>query len=379
VSQSAERIDILWLIKGLGLGGAEQLLAAHAALADHDRFRYRAAYVVPGKDAMVPQLEQAGVEVSRLGSEGRSWLTDLARAVRTVQPNVMHVHSPLVAAAARLVVRSLPRGRRPRLVYTEHNRWPMYRRPTRLANRLTYRLDDVKLAVSADVVASVPERMRDRIEVLIHGIDTEAVGRFLAERDDARAELGVADDDVLVGTIANLRPEKGYPDLLKAAARVIHARGDVRFMSVGTGPQMEAAVELHGQLGLGDRFRFLGLREDARRLMAGFDVFCLASLHEGLPVTVMEAMALGRPTVATRAGGIPEAIRDGLEGLLVEPGQPEQLAAALTRMAAEPDLRATMGRAARDRAPMFDAARAVRHIEELYVQVARDAVDAIGG
>jgi glycosyltransferase involved in cell wall biosynthesis len=368
VNQSAERIDVLWLIKGLGLGGAEQLLAAHAALADHDRFRYRAAYVVPGKDALVPQLEQTGVEVSRLGVDGGSWLSDLGRIIRTGRPDVVHVHSPLVAAAARLVVRSIPRRRRPRLVYTEHNRWPMYRRPTRLANRLTYRLDDVKLAVSADVVASVPERMRDRVEVLIHGIDTEAVGRFLAERDDARAELGVADDEVLVGTVANLRPEKGYPYLLKAAARVLETRDDVCFVSVGTGPKMEEAVALHSELGLGDRFRFLGLREDARRLMAGFDVFCLASLHEGLPVTVMEAMALGRPTVATRAGGIPEAVRDGLEGLLVEPGQRDQLAAALTRMAAEPGLRATMGRAARDRASMFDAARAVRHIEQLYLQ-----------
>jgi len=367
VSLSGTRTDVLWLVKGLGLGGAEQLLATHAALGDHDRFRYRVAYVVPGKDALAPSLEASGVEVVRLGARSGSWVVDLARMVRTGGADVIHAHSPLVAAVARPVVRSQPRRSRPRLVYTEHNRWPMYRRPTRFANWATYALDDAKLAVSADVHASLPERTRSRVEVLIHGIDTTEVGRHISEREGARRELGIRDDEVLIGTVANLRPEKGYPYLLKAARQVLGARADVRFVAIGVGPRMEAAQALHAELELGDRFRFLGLREDAQRLMAAFDVFCLSSLHEGLPVALMEAMSLGRPTVATAAGGVPEAVRDGVEGLLVEPARADLLAQALLRLVEAPDLRSAMGVASAERASIFDATRAIRRIEELYV------------
>src|SRR5690606_35090833 len=114
--------------------------------------------------------------------------------------------------------------------------------------------------------------------------------RAAADRDGVRRELGVPDHEVLVGTVANLRPQKGYPDLLRAAATVLDQAADVAFVAVGRGPQENELAALHRSLGLGDRFTLLGYRADAARLMSGFDVFCMASHHEGLPVALMEAL-----------------------------------------------------------------------------------------
>ena len=141
-----------------------------------------------------------------------------------------------------------------------------------------------------------------------------------------RAELGVADDEVLALTVANLRSEKGY-DVLLDAARLVVAEGvPVRFVSVGRGPleaQLAAAAEAAG---LAEHLRFLRTRTDTPRLMTGADLFVLPSHQEGLPVALMEAMSAGLPVVATIVGGVPDMVTDGVEGLLVPPGRADLLA-----------------------------------------------------
>ena len=108
----------------------------------------------------------------------------------------------------------------PRLVYTEHNSWDPYSVPTRWANRLTYRLDRAQFAVSRAAWESVPVRLRSNLVVLDHGIDVDSVRRRRACRTASRDELGIVEDEIVLGTVANLRPEKNYEGLLRAAARV---------------------------------------------------------------------------------------------------------------------------------------------------------------
>lgn len=368
-TEGAAPIRVLWLIKGLGPGGAERLLVAHAAVRDRRSFEYRAAYLVPWKDQLVGELEGLDVPVTLLDARREwdlRWASRLRRLVTETRPEVVHTHSPYVASVARVVLRGLPRARRPVLVHTEHNRWPRHRLSTRILNGTTCRFDDHTLAVSEDVRATMSRRCGARTEVLVHGVDLEGVRAHRRERAAVRAELGIAPDEIVIGSVANLRREKAHDVLLRAAARTRTTGRPIRFVSVGQGPLEDSIRALHRELDLGERFLVLGHRPDAVRVMSAFDVFTLSSRHEGLPVSLMEALALGIPVVATAVGGIPQAITDGREGLLVRPAAPEALAAAYDRVVDDDDLRSRLAAAAMARGDDFAIEDAVARLEELY-------------
>lgn len=369
---TGDQVRVLWLAKGLGPGGMERLLVNHARVGDRERFSYRAAHVVDRPDSVVPELEELGVPCTRLGVD-RPWPQDLRRLIREERIDVVHTHSPLPAAVARSLC-AAARPARPH-VYTEHNTWDCYVRTTRLANAVTYPLDAATFAVSNDARRSVPAPLRRRVEVLTHGIDLEAARSHRAEREPARAELGLTERDVLVLTVAHLRVEKGYDVLLRAARDVVDRHAEVVFASVGHGPLEDELRRAHARSGLGGRFRFLGFRPDVGRLLAAADVFCLASRQEGLPVAFMEATAMGVPTVATAVGGLVDHVREGPDspGVLVPPDDPAALGAALGRLVADAALRRRMGAAAEVESRHFDASHAVRRQEAVYARLVAGA------
>jgi glycosyltransferase involved in cell wall biosynthesis len=363
---------VLLLIKGLGPGGAEQLVSMAAHLRDRQDFDYEVAYLLPWKNALVEDLGRAGVAVHCLKG-GREWNLSWAARLRTTllrhPVDIVHIHSPYVAGISRLVVRSLPRRVRPRLMSTEHLPWSGYAPPTRILNAMTFPLDDAHVAVSEAVRNSIPRLLADRVRVIVHGIALSSVQSHRRYRQAARAELAVAPGDLMVGTVANLRPQKGYPDLLRAARRVVDQGVPVRFFAMGQGALEEGLRRMHRSLGLGDRFVFLGYRENPARILAGCDLFAMASLYEGLSLAMMEALALGLPVVATAVPGVREVVTDDVEALLVPPSSPELLADAIVRLARDRDRLARMGRAALKRAGDFDIEKAVRETEALYREI----------
>lgn len=363
----------MWLIKGLGPGGAEQLLVNHAVVRDRAHFDVEAAYLVPWKHHLVPKLEAEGIDVVCLDGPKEwdlRWAARLRSRLIRRPVDVIHLHSPYVAGITRPMIYSLPKSKRPALVYTEHNRWPRHSKPTRILNRLTFSLDDIDLAVSADVRDTMPARLQPRIEVVDHGVDVDQVRALGRHRDEVRAELDIAPDEVVFGTVANFRREKAYEVLLEAARITLESALPVRFVAVGQGPLEAEMRALHARLGLGNRVQLLGYREDAVRVMSGCDVFTLSSRHEGLPVSLMEALALGLPIVATAAGGLPHMVTDGVEGLLVPIDDPRALAAAYIEIAADPRRRSAMADAAATRAHDFDITSAARRLEQLYAEAA---------
>jgi len=372
-AQEEVPIRVLWLVKGLGAGGAERLLVLSA--------RHRgpgvapvAAYLLLAKNALRGPLEAAGVPAECLGVRSAldlRWVLRLRRLLRHGDFAVVHVHSPIAAVGARLVRATLPRSRRPALITTEHNVWGSHARITRLLDGLTARGCETHLAVSDAVRESLPRRLRAGTEVVRYGIEVAATVARRSERAAARSGFGAGPDDLVVGTVANLRATKGYPDLLEAARVVTERVPGSRFVAVGQGPLAEDLTTLRDALGLGDRFSFLGYREDAPAVMAGFDVFCLASHHEGLPVALMEALALGLPVVATTAGGVAELVSDGTDAVLVPPGRPAALAEAISGLLADPDRRAALGRAAGAHAADLDVTRGVARVEAVYAEAAR--------
>lgn len=362
-------IRVLWLIKGLGPGGAEQLLVSSAAVRDRGAFEVHCAYLLDRKSDLVSDLTALGVQVHPLhaGPEWDiRWVLRLRRLIGAQQIDVVHTHSPLVAALARLALRTLPRARRPAHVVTEHLPWSGYRPSTRRANSLTFALDDAQIAVSHAVVNSIPRVKSRRIRVIHQGLDRAAARAARSDRATVRRELSVGDDEVMIGTVANYREQKDYPNLF-AAARLIVDRGlPVRFVAMGQGPDRAAVEAASVRSGLGDRFVLLGFRDDVARVLAACDVFVLASKNEGLPIALLEALTLGLPVVATAVGGTPEAVTDGIEGFLVPAAHPLALADALEVLVADGALRATMGAAGEKRSESFDIGRAVRETESIY-------------
>ena len=358
---------VLWLIKGLGPGGAERLLVSLAGeLQGGDDLSCRVAYLLPWKDHLVPELAALGVPATCL-STGKlwdlRWVWRLLRLVRRERIDVVHVHSPALAALARLPLRLLVRPR-PAIVYTEHNNWGSYGPVTRLLHRWTFRLDDAQLAVSDDARASVPARLRERVEVLVHGVPLEPLREHLRGREAARRDLGIGAGEVVILTVANLRLDKDYPTLLEAASLVDDPR--VRFLAVGQGPLEATIRERHRDLGLGDRFRLLGYRDDVPRLLAAADVFAMSSVVEGYPVALMEAMAMGLPVVATAVGGVPAAVRHGQDGLLVPARDPSALAAAVQQLADDPERRARLAASAAERGTDYSITRSAARLRDLY-------------
>lgn len=139
---------------------------------------------------------------------------------------------------------------------------------------------------------------------------------------------------------------------------------------MGRGPLEVELGERSRELGLEDRLQFLGQRHDVLRLLTAADLFVLASRQEGMPVSLMEATSIGAAIVATSVGGVPQVITDGVDGLVVPPGDPPALADAIERLVGDPDLRSELGRAAKLRSTMFDVTSACRQVEGIYRDVA---------
>ncbi len=372
------RIRVLWLIKGLGAGGAERLLVSLARVADHDTFEYTVAYVLPHKDAFRPALEREGVRVVCLlqpGEHPSRRVFRLWRLLRAERFDIVHMHSPLAAGIARVVARLLLR-RRPVLVSTEHNSWASYLLPTRWANASLHRFDDHRFAVSAQARDSIWRPLRPGVEVLVHGVVLADYRDVRRRRDAERERLAIAPDTLVVTTVANLRREKGYPELLKAAVQVTRQVPGTVFLAAGQGALADDLGEQHRRLGLGDSFRFLGQVDDIPALLAASDVFVLPSRFEGTPIAIMEALCVGLPVVATTVGGIPDEVSHDVEGLLVPPRDEGALADALLLVVRDHGLRRRLSEAAERRAVHFDIRRASTRMEQIYLSLVGSSAEA---
>jgi glycosyltransferase involved in cell wall biosynthesis len=364
-------------IKCLGYGGAERLLVDMVARGDRRSFDYEVAYVLSSEDALAALVAADGTPVHDLGAH-RSWDLRWMARLRALlvrgRFDVVHFHLPYTASLGRLVAASIPAAHRPAVIYTEHSLWNKAAIVTRVLNRATVGLQQSLVVVSQAALDALPEALQERARIVVHGVDLSQASALAAQRDrirrEVRFELGVADGEVLVLAVANLRPEKGYDVLLDSARMVADRDLPIRFAAVGGGALEEELRQRHHQLGLGERFRFLGARTDVLRLLTGSDIFALASHQEGLPVSLMEATSVGMAIVATSVGGVPQAVADGENGLIVPPGDPGAFTDALERLAADPALRHRLGEEAKRRSAMFDVGAASGQVESIYRRLA---------
>jgi glycosyltransferase involved in cell wall biosynthesis len=185
-----------------------------------------------------------------------------------------------------------------------------------------------------------------RCHLIHNAIDTEEYRRG-KKRDEAKRELGTPPQGVLIGAVGRLSPEKGFDLLIRAVAELLGQGHDVSLWVAGEGDERERLAGLVGQLGLQEHVRLLGHVDNPKAFYEALDAFVLSSIREGLPNVLLEAMALEVPVVATRIAGVPQLIRDGENGLLVDAGSVEPLAVGIRRLLDAPQLAGQLATAAR--------------------------------
>jgi glycosyltransferase involved in cell wall biosynthesis len=243
--------------------------------------------------------------------------------------------------------------------------------------RYVYDQLDLMLLRFFDQVLIVSESMRKavrrfgvderKIIWVKNAIDSNYFRRSAERPFGLRDQLGIPRDAVVVGAVGRLNAEKDYPNFFDAARILLAYRADLYFTIAGKGPQEERLRDLVSSMGLSDRVRFLGHFHDVRQVYEMLDVYVLSSTREGLPNTVLEAMALEVPIVATDVDGVREAVSHDREALVVPPRDPQRLADGIQTLLAAPELGRRLSSAAREKVEReFSFASRMRRVEEIY-------------
>lgn len=380
-------VPILYLDHTARFSGAQGCLLG---LLEHlDRSCYAPVLACPRDGPLVEQAEAIGVPVETLSlptvtfRDGplrvAQWMLRntllsqrLAALVRRRGIGLIHANSVRAGLAAALAARwtrtplvwhvrdLLPEGLRSRVV-------------RRLAAFGAGRVICISQAVAARFATS--DDLRRKTAVVYDGVDLQRFAPDPGSAAQAREALGFAEAYPVIALVGQIIQWKGQREFVLAAARVAQAYPGARFLVVGeavfrthlTVPYKEEVVRLASELGLGDRIRFTGFCDDVRPFIAAADILALASWEEPLGVVQLEAMALGKPVVATNGGGVPEIVEEGVTGLLVPPHDPEAMARAISGMAADPERLRRMGAAGRRRVEsLFGLDRHARAVETVY-------------
>lgn len=363
---------VAFLVDNLGIGGTE-LNAVRTAEQLTTRGYEIVVIALHADGPLRERYEAAGIPVLpiRVGSFLSTAVLGAGKRLRHIlrerQIEILHSHDYYSNVFAALSVRP----DRPKLLMSRRW-WHSPSRQRRLLGRLAYVRADLVLANSSavrDLLAREEAVPRSRVVVVPNFVDDEA---FVPDpRPWSRAlrrELELPEDTLVFGIVARLSEEKGHDVLLRAYARAAEAFPTNHcLVLIGDGPERDRLRALAEELKLGSHVRFIGYRKPAPNLHAHLDVSLLTSRSEGFPNSVIEAMAASRPIVATRVGGVADAIEHGASGLLVEPDAVEPLADAVRLLASSPELRARIGRAAFERAcERFRAKTVVDGLEAVY-------------
>jgi glycosyltransferase involved in cell wall biosynthesis len=356
---------VLHVITSLNADGAQTLLMDFASRCPQDRCVNVVAFLL-GEGTLAAEPRYAGVEVVDLTRGGAFSLGSLFRLVRLIrQRRIELVHTHLVHGGIIGRLAALLGGVR-RVVTTRHygTEQKEHTLPYRLEDWMTRRTGRV-IAISGAVGRYLCEHRiarPEQVRVVHNALDPELFGGRMPARTGSGRPL-------VLGTIGRLRPQKGYYHLLEAFRLVLRDHPEAHLEIVGQGP-LRTELETHARsLGLDGAVRFLGAVPHSRipEVIDGWSLFVLSSVWEGFGMVLIEAMARGRATVATRVEGVLEVVEEGVTGLLVAPADAAALALAISGLLTDEERRETMGRAGRERAlTLFSMERFVGKTIEVY-------------
>lgn len=357
---------LVHILRTLHLGGAEvQILSLLPHLLDDFEV---SVVCLHDRGTLAPDLERLGVPVSAIRFKNRwspipMWRLRNYLKKRKVDIVQTHLYGPSISAIAAARLAGVPVR-----ISTVHDmdHWRLKRRLQ--TDRALMRWRDAVFCVSEPVRQVYIEKTGcppDMVRVMPNGLDLSG---FQATRSpqQVRTEFGIPDGNLVVGMVANLVPIKNHRGFLEVAARIRSHRKDVSFLLVGDGELRQGLEERAAELDLRDSVVFAGARRDVADLLGAMDCFLLTSFREAFSIAVLESMTMGIPVVATNQGGVGDIIRSSEEGLLVDPTDHEAMAAAVSRIMSDRELRETLIRNGRTRARDFDMDRVARNTVSVY-------------
>lgn len=365
-----EPVKVLMLIDTLRAGGAERAMVGLATSLPRDRYAVTVCATRANDGPLLEPLLAAGVRYETLGRSGRWDLAPfrrLSRLLREERFDVLHAHKFGSNLWGSLVGRL---SGTPVIVAHEHS-WAYSGDAKRRI------LDGQVIGRLADVMVAVSTRDRERM-TSVEGIPPSKTvfipNAFVPRapqdaRTDVRAELGIASDATVVGTLAVLRAEKRLDVMLEAFARVTGEAGDAHLVVGGYGPMMEQWQALAERLGVAERVHWLGMREDVEDVLAAVDVAVMSSEREGMPLFAFECMASRTPLVTTDVGGLRDVFPDGQGAVLVPPGDAAALGDAIQTLVSDPARCAALADEAHERMPDFSPERAAQRVSALYEEL----------
>lgn len=377
-SQSMHRrLRILHCIDNFGIGGTE--LNAIRTLESLDRSRFELAAIALNRDGpMRGRYNRAGIPVHVFPLAGFYRPTTIRRAfelisfIRQWQPHVVHCHDMYT----NMFVTPCARAARVPLTITSRRWWTSPpRRVHRLGNHLAYRISHLVLANSPSVAQLLKSEGVDaqRIIIISNFLDDAAFDELNGiERDAAWRRFGIPCGAVVCVAVTMLRPEKDLISLVRAVARLASNRPEIHLLLIGAGP-CEAELKAESRdLCVADRIHFAGCLPNVPNPHQFGDISVLCSLHEGFPNSVIEAMAAGKPVVATAVGGVPDAIQHGVTGMLVPPRAVGELADALDLLIQDEEMRRRLGAAGRAKAhALYRREEVLAKLASLYLERAK--------
>lgn len=335
-----------------------------------DPARYNVSLVsLRKKDLSEETLETFGVDITYLHKSkfDPATLPALLKVIDRKQIDILHLHGYGATTFGRLAgaMRRLP------AILHEHANLTDTPWFQKVADTALEPVTDIAIAVSqstADFVVQARKIPASKVKVVYLGVPLEDFSRprQAGEVRSAREELGIAPGDFAIGTVTRLHDSKGNSYFVDAARLVLNARPNAKFFIVGEGPLRESLEQQARALNLGDRFVFAGFARDIPRVVSAFDLSVFPSLWEGTPLTVFEALAMGKPIVATDADGLMDVLTHERDAIVVPRRDTTALADAIVRAIDEPETRARVGAAAYVTGKQYDIAAFVRKMEQLY-------------
>jgi glycosyltransferase involved in cell wall biosynthesis len=337
-----------------------------------------------GEESMAYVAESAGARVITLPGLSReiSPLRDavavvrLAALIRRLRPQILHTHTAKAGTVGRVAAFLAGNARPPIVVHTFHGHVLRgYFSPTktsffRVLERMLAKITTVLVAVSPEVrddLVALGVAPAEKFTVIRLGIELEQRVRCEEPPAEVRRQLGIPPERFVVGWLGRMTGVKQTSDLLTVLAALLERGVDAGLLIVGDGPDRVGFEQQAQSLGLVRHCLFLGYQEEVAPWYAAMDAVALPSGNEGTPVTVIEALAAGRPVAAYGVGGVPDVVRDGVDGFVVEAGDTAALADRLADLAADPELRARMGAAGRERVlERYGVGRLLDDVDRLY-------------